>query len=71
MNNNNKKNVNLAFMSGDQTWKRRIRLRTQATDSLLAYTYNASVTLESRYGKYVVNNVMIMHNYINIIPIMF
>ena len=21
----------LAFMSGDQTWKRRIRLRTQAT----------------------------------------
>ena len=31
MNNNNKKNVMLAFMSGDQTLKRRIRLRTQAT----------------------------------------
>ena len=26
-----KKDVNLAFMSGDQTWKRKIRLRTQAT----------------------------------------
>ena len=30
-NNNNKKNVMLAFMSGDQTWKQKIRLRTQAT----------------------------------------
>ena len=26
-----KKNVMLAFMSGDQSWKRRIRLRTQGT----------------------------------------
>ena len=31
MNNNNKKDVLLAFMSGDQTWKQRIRLSTQAT----------------------------------------
>ena len=26
-----RKDVMLDFMSGDQTWKRRIRLRTQAT----------------------------------------
>ena len=32
--NNNIKNIMLVFMSGDQTWKRRIRLRTQATYTL-------------------------------------
>ena len=47
-NNNNKKNIMLAFMSGDQTWNRRIRLRTQATyekkSKLINYIkYNASL----------------------------
>ena len=36
----NYKNVMLDFMSGDQTWKRTIRLRTQAT-----YIYEKKNTL--------------------------